>query len=126
MELSRCHFVLFCAADPIKQAEAIAWLAATTDSFQCGPAAFIVRGCESDELRYALEGRLPNNEGYFTCILDYPASFRRAPADLPLFMKWLFKDPITIPASPGQYSFCTHCGARVEPTQLIRRTESHN
>jgi hypothetical protein len=33
----------------------------------------------------------------------------------PLFMKWLYKDPITTPAAQGQYSFCTHCGTRVEP-----------
>jgi hypothetical protein len=116
MELSRCHFVLFFSADPMWQAdEVISWLVATTDSFQCGPAAFLVRGCESEDLCYALEGRLPNKEGYFICTLDYPASFRRAPADLSLFVKWLHKDPITTPASQGQYSFCTHCGTRVEP-----------
>jgi hypothetical protein len=115
MELSRCYFVLF-FADPWRQAaDVIAWLAATTDSFQCGPAAFLVRGCESLELSYALEARLPNKEGYFICTVDHPASFRRAPSDLPLFMKWLYKDPITTPASQGQYSFCYHCGTTVEP-----------
>ena len=116
MELSRCHFVLF-FPEPASQAdEVIAWLAATTDCFQCGPAAFLVRGCEDDvELMFALEARLPNKEGYFICALDYPASYRRSPADVSLFTKWLHKNPITTPASPGQYSFCTHCGARVEP-----------
>ena len=116
MELSRCLFVLFLVYPMREAAEAIAWLAATTDSFQCGPAAFLVRGCEDDvEMIYALERRLPNEEGYFICTVEYPASFRRAPADWSLFMKWLNKDPITTPASQGQYSFCTHCGTRVEP-----------
>src|SRR5262245_52288906 len=116
MELSRCYFVLF-FPDPISQAdEVIAWLAATTDCFQCGPAAFLVRGCEDDvELMFALEARLPNKEGRFICGLYDAASFRRSLADSSLFIKWLFKSPITTPASPEQYSFCIHCGARVEP-----------
>ena len=111
MELSDCHFVLFYATDP---SEVIAWLIATTDSFQCGPTAFLVRGCERERLCLAIEHRLPNRDGYFICTVDYPG-FRRDPTDLPPFIKWLFKDPITTPASEGQYSFCTHCGNRVEP-----------
>ena len=115
MELSRCLFVLF-YVDPVSQAaEVMAWLAATTDSFQCGPTAFLVRGCEHERLCLAIEYRLPNKDGYFICTLDYPAAFRRDHAHLPSFIKWLLKDPITTPASQGQYSFCTHCGTRVEP-----------
>jgi hypothetical protein len=96
-------------------AEVIAWLEATTDSFQCGPSAFLVRDCEEEELTLALERRLPHTEGYFICTVDYPASFRRDPADLSPFVQWLFKGAITTAASPGQYSFCTRCGARVVP-----------
>jgi len=115
MELTPCILVLLFATDPVKQAEVIAWLAATLDSFQCGPAAFLVRGCDFERLIYGLEYRLPNREGYFICTVDYPASFRRAPADKPPLSNWLFKEPITAPASADQFSFCIHCGTRVEP-----------